>query len=77
MSKMSIGPLEDDIRASRIAGELERSEEAGRKAGIKEGRKKGRMEGIEETERRFVSKLLKFMTPEEISRNLISPLITY
>ena len=47
-----------------------RSEEKGKKEGIKEGIK----EGNESTEKEFVLKLLKFMSPEEISDKLEIPL---
>ena len=70
MSAMEINSLEEDIKSARIAGALMRSEEKGKKEGIKEGIK----EGNESTEKEFVLKLLKFMSPEEISDKLEIPL---
>ena len=70
MSAIKINSLEEDIKSARIAGALMRSEEKGKKEGIKEGIK----EGNESTEKEFVLKLLKFMSPEEISDKLEIPL---
>ena len=66
MSAMEINSLEEDIKSARIAGALMRSEEKGKKEGIKEGNVS--------TEKEFVLKLLKFMSPEEISDKLEIPL---
>ncbi|WP_407423590.1 hypothetical protein [Methanobrevibacter sp.] len=70
MSAMEINSLEEDIKSARIAGALMRSEEKGRKEGIEKGIK----EGKESAEKGFVLKLLKFMSPEEISVKLEIPL---
>lgn len=59
MSKIEIKPFEEQIRIAGIAGELERAEE--------KGLEEGRANGCADTEEKFIRKLLKTQTPEEIS----------
>ena len=70
MSAMEINSLEEDIKSARIAGALMRSEEKGKK----EGKKEGFREGNESARREFVLRLLKSMSPEEVSDKLEIPL---
>lgn len=70
MSAMEINSLEEDIKSARIAGALMRSEEKGKKEGIEEGFR----EGNEFAKREFVLRLLKSMSPEEVSDKLEIPL---
>ena len=64
MSKIKIKPFEEQLRIAGIAGELERAE----KRGKEQGRKIGYEIGRELTEEKFITKLLKNHTPEQISK---------
>ncbi|WP_298502442.1 hypothetical protein [uncultured Methanobrevibacter sp.] len=76
MSAMEANDLREAIRSARIEGELLRAQQKGEKEGLKKGKelgfekgeKEGLKQGCENTERKFVLKLLKTLTPEEISK---------
>ncbi|WP_458403481.1 hypothetical protein [Methanobrevibacter sp.] len=74
MTAMEAKELSEKIRSARIEGALLRSEEKGHAEGYTEGHTKGHAEGFAESERKFVLKLLKKQTPQEISQEFEIPL---
>ena len=62
MSSMEANDLSKAIESARIEGALLRSQEA------------GKIEGRDETEKKFIKKLLKINSPEEISKDYEIPL---
>ena len=70
MSELKLRPFEEQFRDALMANSFERGIDIGKKEGIDIGKR----QGAAETEKKLIPALLKFKSPEEISKDYDIPL---